>query len=60
VIWLASADALRRTRQLVADKRQVVWGIGIVRLKADGLAEMLPRRFRPTGFFQHASEIEVG
>ena len=46
--------------QLLANESQIVVRIGIVRLKADRLAEMLPCRFRPSGFFQHASQIEMG
>src|SRR5260370_9107206 len=46
--------------QLLADQTQILVRIRIVRLKADGLAKMLPCGFRPSRFFQHASQVEMG
>src|SRR6266851_7767407 len=46
--------------QLLADESQIVVRIRIVRLKADGLANMLPSGFRTSRFFQHASQVGMG
>src|SRR3989449_11246546 len=45
--------------QLLAHESQIVVRIRIVRFQADGLAEMFPCGFRPSGFFQHASQIKM-